>query len=284
VGERTGRHVRRRAERAADHAIAGERIARLVRAADRRADQAAGWVPGPPALVAPQPDGGRAPEPGLRASWFPPVTVTAPAATGVVLVLLVGLALGAWLLWRGRPAEVAVPAVSRSAPAAATAAPTASETASSTSTSTASAALVVHVAGEVRRPGLVRLPAGSRVADAVAAAGGTTREAEPASVNLARPLVDGEQLVVLGEGEGPAVAPAAPAAPGTGGATPSAPVDLNTATQSDLETLPGVGPVLAQRILDWRAEHGRFSSVGELREISGIGEATFADLEPLVRV
>jgi competence protein ComEA len=139
----------------------------------------------------------------------------------------------------------------------------------------------VHVAGAVRRPGVVQLRAGARVADAVAAAGGPARSAELASVNLARPVVDGEQLVVLARGQGPAVA----APPAAGGAAAStAPIDLNSATLEQLDTLPGVGPVLAQRILDWRAEHGRFGSTDELREVSGIGEATFADIKPLVRV
>ena len=283
MGERTGRHVRRRAARAADHAIAGERVVRVVRAAERRrAAQADGWVPGPPAPAGSPSEAGLGEEarPQRRSAGLMPVAVTAPAATGVVLVLLVGLAVGAWLLWRGRPAEVPVPKVSRSTPAT-TPAPAGTEVARSAGPSV----LVVHVAGAVRRPGLVRLSPGSRVADAVEAAGGTTRDAEPASVNLARPVVDGEQLVVLAKGEGPVMAPAAPSgATGPGASAPAAPVDLNVATQGDLEALPGVGPVLAQRILDWRAEHGRFSSVDELREISGIGEATFADLEPLVRV
>jgi competence protein ComEA len=161
--------------------------------------------------------------------------------------------------------------------------PAAAATASAAATSTSAETLVVHVAGAVRRPGLVRLPAGARVADAVAAAGGAARNAELASVNLARPVVDGEQLVVLARGQGPAVA--APPPSGGSAAGPSgAPIDLNSATLEQLDTLPGVGPVLAQRILDWRAEHGRFGSTDELREVSGIGEATFADIKPLVRV
>ena len=147
--------------------------------------------------------------------------------------------------------------------------------------------MVVHVVGAVHRPGLVRLPAGSRVSDAVAAAGGTTAAARAASVNLARVLVDGEQVVVQSRNGPPVVA-----APGTvagagaaGGAPgPAGPVDLNSATLEALDGLPGIGPVLAQRILDWRAAHGRFSSVDELGEVSGIGEATLADLRPAVTV
>jgi competence protein ComEA len=125
------------------------------------------------------------------------------------------------------------------------------------------------------------------VADAVSAAGGATADARAASVNLARLLVDGEQLVVQRRGRPPLVlAPgaAAPAVPSGAGPASSGPVDLNTATQEALDALPGIGPVLAQRILDWRTAHGRFSSVDELGEVSGIGEATLADLRPVVTV
>jgi competence protein ComEA len=128
------------------------------------------------------------------------------------------------------------------------------------------------------------------VEQAVTAAGGPRRDADLSQVNLARPLVDGEQVVVPRPGQ-----PAAPAAvaagsavgPGAGPAAPapgSSPVDVNTATLAELDTLPGVGPVLAQRILDWRAQNGRFTSVDELGEISGIGDAVLARLRPLVRL
>jgi competence protein ComEA len=146
--------------------------------------------------------------------------------------------------------------------------------------------VVVDVVGQVRRPGVVELPAGSRVNEAVAAAGGALRGADVAQVNMARLVVDGEQVVVPKPGQVLAL-PAGPA-PGASapGATPEpgAAVDLNTATLGELDTLPGVGPVLAQRILDWRAEHGRFASVDELGEVSGIGEAVLARVQPLVRV
>lgn len=141
----------------------------------------------------------------------------------------------------------------------------------------------------MRHPGLVQLPAGSRVADALDAAGGATRRADPASVNLARPLVDGEQIIVTRRGAQMAAPPGDAPPPGTGasgGASAAAttPIDLNAATLEQLDTLPGIGPVLAQRILDWRTTNGRFNSVDELGEVSGIGEATLADLRPLVRV
>ena len=136
------------------------------------------------------------------------------------------------------------------------------------------AALVVQVVGRVNKPGIVRLPQGSRVADAVAAAGGLTRRTDPASVNLARLVVDGEQIVI-----------ANPSAAGTqSSGSRGALLDLNTATAEQLEGLPGVGPVLAQRIVEQRTRIGRFASVEDLRQVSGIGAKKFADLSPLVRV
>lgn len=153
--------------------------------------------------------------------------------------------------------------------------------------------VTVHVAGQVRRPGVVTLPAGSRVSTALEEAGGETAKADLSGVNLARPLVDGEQVVVPEPGEVPvaaappaggAEAPADPAAPGAPAGEAGAPVNLNTADLAALETLPGVGPVLAQRILDWRTEHGQFTAVEELGEVSGVGEKTFAQLAPKVTV
>jgi competence protein ComEA len=137
--------------------------------------------------------------------------------------------------------------------------------------------VVVHVVGQVLHPGLVSLAAGSRVADAVRAAGGLVRGGSSGGLNLARVVADGEQIVVSPD------APAGPAA-GAAGATPAAVVDLNTATATDLDTLPGVGPVTAARILDWRTAHGRFTTVDQLREVDGIGALTFERLRPHVRV
>lgn len=141
------------------------------------------------------------------------------------------------------------------------------------------AAVVVDVSGKVRRPGIQRLPAGSRVADALRAAGGVRAGTDLTGLNRARVLMDGEQVVVGGP------APPAPAATGSGmgGAQPTGPVSLNSATVEQLDTLPGVGPVLAQHILDYRTQHGGFRSVDELREVNGIGDRRFADLQPLVR-
>src|SRR6478609_9632397 len=162
---------------------------------------------------------------------------------------------------------------------------------------TSGAELVVHVVGQVVRPGLVRLRPGARVADALTAAGGTRTGADVAALNLARLVVDGEQIRVPRPGESPAVGPGAggaggagsSGAGGAGGAGTSGssggsngPVSLNAADAAALDTLPGVGPVLAQRIIDWRTEHGRFTSVDELGEVSGIGDKLMAQLRPKV--
>jgi len=147
-------------------------------------------------------------------------------------------------------------------------------------TSDGAGEVVVDVAGKVRRPGIVRLPAGSRVVDALEAAGGPRRGVDLTGLNLARVLTDGEQVVV---GQPAPVGPAAAAAPGAAPAGATL-VNLNTATQAELETLPGVGPVTATSILDWRVEHGAFSSVDELLEVSGIGDATLAEIAPHVTI
>ena len=144
---------------------------------------------------------------------------------------------------------------------------------------TAAPGVVVQVVGQVRHPGLVTLPAGSRVADAVLAAGGLVRGGSSGGLNLARQVVDGEQILVTPG----AVASSGPVA-ATSGADVTAVVDLNAASATDLDTLPGVGPVMAARILDWRTAHGRFTSIDQLREVSGVGARTFERLRPHVRV
>ncbi|WP_153035029.1 ComEA family DNA-binding protein [Amycolatopsis sp. YIM 10] len=142
----------------------------------------------------------------------------------------------------------------------------------------AAAELVVSVIGKVVRPGLVTLPAGARVADAVRAAGGALPDTDLATVNLARRLSDGEQLDV---GAPPQAQGPAPTSPGAG---PEVKVDLNTASLAQLDDLPGVGEVTAQRILDWRNKHGRFTAVEQLREVEGIGETRFTRLRDQVTV
>jgi competence protein ComEA len=140
-------------------------------------------------------------------------------------------------------------------------------------------AVVIDVVGAVRRPGLYHLTQGARVADALARAGGATRKADLAAVNLAAPVADGEQVVVPRRGAAGAVA--APGAAATAGA-PQGPVHLNTATLEQLDGLPGVGPVTAQKILDYRTKHGAFHSVDELDAVSGIGPARLDSLRDLV--
>lgn len=149
--------------------------------------------------------------------------------------------------------------------------------------------VVVHVLGAVARPGLVTLTAGSRVSDAVDRAGGARDDADLSRVNLARVLADGERLYVPATGEtaipepvdGP---PGADVGAGATGASSGTVVDLNSADQTALETLPGIGPSLAGRILAWRDEHGRFAAVEDLLDVSGIGDARFAELRDRVRV
>lgn len=150
----------------------------------------------------------------------------------------------------------------------------------------------VHVLGAVARPGLFEVHQGSRVVDVVAAAGGLLPTADEAGLNLARLVTDGEQLYVPAQGEsgpGPPAGAQAGSGPangaaagGSGGAAPK--VNLNTATLADLDTLPRIGPAMAQRILDYRDAEGRFASVEDLRNVTGIGDKTFAALKDLITV
>jgi competence protein ComEA len=193
-----------------------------------------------------------------------------------VLVVAVVIASGAGVvLWRaGTAPRIAPPATSPLGAAAPGPAPAATPSA-------APEVVVVHVAGAVRRPGLYELPAASRVADAIRAAGGPRRAADLDALNLADVLSDGLKVDVPRRGETPAVAPAV-----TPGATPApgSLVDLNQADQAALETIPGIGPVKAAAILDYRAQIGSFSSVDELLEVSGIGPATLETMRPYVTV
>ncbi|MER5277382.1 helix-hairpin-helix domain-containing protein [Streptomyces sp. NPDC002809] len=214
-----------------------------------------------------------------------------PKALAALTVVLVAAAVfAAMQLWSARPGSVRAPErVSEAAPPPVAQTDAGGDTggagAPEPSPGTPPAAgpggqVVVDVSGKVRRPGIHRLPAGARVADALRVAGGARPGVDLDSLNRARVLMDGEQIVV-GAPPGPT------AAGGTGGGVgPTAaagPVSLNTATMEQLETLPGVGPVLAQHIVDHRTQHGGFRSVDELREVNGIGDRRFADLQPLVR-
>jgi competence protein ComEA len=207
--------------------------------------------------------------PALRGGRVDPGVRGALALAGVAFAAAVVAVVLAWSS-AAKPAAakrvsvpgVAVPKLSAPAPAA----------------SSVTVDVVVDVAGKVRRPGLVKLAAGSRVADAIAAAGGVLPATPMVGMSLARRLIDGEQLVV-GAAQPTGTAPQA-----SGPAAVSGPLDLNAATVTDLDALPGIGPVLAQRVVDWRAAHGAFTSVDQLRQISGLGGKKFDSLAPLVRV
>lgn len=211
------------------------------------------WVPEP--VAAPPP------EAGVR-SWRRRLAVPA------VVVGVFAAALTAVVLASGRPdpeRAPPLPLASREEPAAAR----------SSAAVRAEEPLVVSVIGKVRKPGLVTVPAGARVADALEAAGGARPGTDLSSLNLARKVTDGEQIH--------AGAPA-PAASGTESGANPVKVDLNTATREQLESLPGVGEVTAQRILDWRTRHGGFTAIEQLREVDGIGERRLATLREYVTV
>ena len=247
----------------------------------------------------------RPPAPLDEARW-------APSRTAVVVValcaLLAALVFGVRLMLApdrssataaasAKPLQVAGRATVSGTPSGGAAATSTPGTPAGPAGSGSPSLLNIHVVGAVRSPGVVTVAPGARVEDAVKAAGGL-KGADASGINLARPLADGEQVIVPRPGETPPV-PSPPAAPaggqpasggagntsGTSGASAaSALVNLNTADAAALDTLPGVGPVLAQRILDWRTEHGRFSSVDELGEVSGIGDKALERLRSKVTV
>jgi competence protein ComEA len=198
-----------------------------------------------------------------------------PGRAGVralaVLAAIVAV-VAAVLAWRARPdVDPVAPSVPPSVAATADGSPG------------SESEVVVAVSGKVRRPGLVRLPAGARVADAIEAAGGALRGTDLSTVNLARRLADGELIVV---GLPMPSASAEPAGGGSGGGDGGSGglINLNTATLDQLQTLPGIGPVLAQRIVDFREQHGGFGSVADLRKVTGIGDARFSELKDRVTV
>ena len=222
----------------------------------------------------------------LRGARLDPgrVGALALAAVAVIAAVVVGL-----VVWSGRPTPEPVPAlpVIGAAPAPAPAGPA----------PTPAGPMIVSVAGKVARPGLVRLPEGSRVGEAVDAAGGALPGTDLTALNLAARVSDGEQVLVgvdpppgaasAGAASAGSAAPAGSAPPTPGGATGGAAggkLDLNAATLEQLDQLPGVGPVTAKKILDWRTQNGRFAAVEQLQEISGIGDARFATLRDVVTV
>ncbi|WP_323188000.1 ComEA family DNA-binding protein [Streptomyces sp. NBC_00237] len=213
-------------------------------------------------------------------------------ALAAVLVVSAGFAFHHFL--SGRPEAVRIPEKTGTAGAVAAPRPAAPLPQSSSGPVPASGpgqvpsapggavVVVVDVSGKVRRPGVHRLPAGSRVTDALEAAGGVKAGTSTEGLNRARVLTDGEHVVVGGPPQ-PALATGGGVGVGPGAGPPAGPVSLNTATVEQLDTLPGVGPVLARHIVDYRTQHGGFRSVEELREVNGIGARRFSDLQKLVR-
>jgi competence protein ComEA len=233
--------------------------------------------PGTPDSGPGLPDGiGRHRAPGAAVRWDPGRrAVWALCATAVAAALI----LLAWT-WFDRPQVTPAPA--RPAGTTSGASASAARTPAVGESAATSATVVVSVVGLVARPGLQTLPTGSRVADAVAAAGGLLPQADPATINLAAPVADGQQIAVgVPAAAGAAGAPGGASAPAGSSAGP---VDLNSATVTDLDALPGIGAVLAQRIVDYRTQHGRFATVDQLDDVPGIGPALYGRLSPQVRV
>lgn len=207
----------------------------------------------------------------------------------VVAVAVVAVVLGAWTLFRARSTQVGheqlLTAGHPARPSAIAASPVSEFEGLAQTPAAIATGIVVDVEGKVARPGVLHLPSGSRVMDALGAAGGVLPGTDLLPLNQARILNDGEQLLVGATGvPAAAVVPTAitPHLGGRGKIPPSGPVHLNTATADQLEQLPGVGPALAQRILDWRAQHGRFDTVGELQQVHGLGPAKFGALRQWV--
>ena len=243
------------------------------------------------------------PEPGERSAGFPPRpgpwggpferfadrVRELRGDTRVGIAALVVVALVAGLIWYRLGAGGSTPApTARRTPATSAPAATGSATGSASTGSSAGAAkkgerVTVHVAGAVAKPGVYDLAADARVIDAIEAAGGGVPDADLNRLNLAAKVADGQRVLVQRVGE---VAPAGPPAGGTGGtgstADPSGLVNLNSATQPELEALPGIGPTLAEAIIAERERRGGFRSVNELRDVRGIGEKRFADLKDKV--
>jgi len=239
-------------------------VARMPgRHASRRAAGPGGWA-------------GSVPEPLRGRVGFGPGQVVVVAVLAVV-----GLVVTCWFLVRSGGHEIAAPVAVRT-PAGALAEPTGADAPAAgvtgNRTPASASKVVVDVAGKVRRPGIAVLRAGDRVVDAIRAAGGARPGVDLRELNLAQVLTDGEQIVVGGS----AVAPTGVAAAASGAPPAAGLVDLNSADQTALESLPQVGPVTAQAIIAWRTEHGGFSAVSQLLDVDGIGDATLAELTPYV--
>jgi competence protein ComEA len=212
------------------------------------------------------------------ASRHPALAGLSPGRRGVVALAVVGAVvalIAAYLSWRSEPRTVVLSARTDAAGGVVSTVP------SDTHPSTSGSTIVVAVSGRVRHAGLVSLPAGARVADAVAAAGGVLPGTDTSFVNLAARVADGE-LIVIGATPPPGTT-LGPTGATASGAT-SRIVDINTGTTADLDTLPGIGPALAQRIIDYRTAHGAFRRTDELRNVPGIGDAKYAAIKDLVTV
>jgi len=259
-----------------------------VKVDDVRSDDE--WVAEPSIVAEPGRNSRRRPAPlgGRGVAWLQdrlPATLQGRVSLGtghvavLAVVAAVALAVTAYVTIRARPTVTTVPEAHTS-PATATvrAAPSGASPAAAPAATAAGGSVVVDVAGKVRRPGVATLPAGSRVVDAIRQAGGARPGVDLTTLNLARVLVDGEQILV-GVAVPAGVAASASSQPGASAGT-DALVNLNTATLEQLDGLPGVGPVTAQKILDWRGAHGAFTAIDELLEVDGIGEKTLADMAP----
>lgn len=221
------------------------------------------------------------------------VTLQPAHLTSVAVIIAMAMALTTWWLVRGDAREVATGPVANAPapplvdlpeePTAATAPEESPITGTETPTTSPITTVTVDVAGKVRRPGIAVLDTGSRVIDAVEAAGGAKEGVNLTTINLARILIDGEQIVV-GAPVAPAPVPTPTGTTGSGGAGPIVLVNLNLAGQTELETLPQVGPVTAASIITWREQNGGFTSVEELLEVDGIGEKTLAQIAPYATV
>ncbi len=201
----------------------------------------------------------------FRAAAAPGLDPGRPGLRALLALAAVAVIVAGFFLWRSQPTPepLAAPTPISSPPAASSPRPS------------PTAQVTVHVAGKVREPGVYSLPMGARVTDAIKAAGGVRKGAPLGPVNLARRLTDGEQILVGAN---------APAAVAGGTAPEAAVLDLNSATPDQLEQLPGVGEVLASRIIDYRTTHGAFTNVDQLRDVSGIGAKKYEEIKPKVRV
>jgi competence protein ComEA len=282
-------------------------------AGERAAAAPGGWLPEQPRLGEPAPaavvvaPAGVAAPPSLASllrAWVAdrlPLwahDVTGRVSRGTVLTVIavvVALVLGAFVVVHHRSggstayAGSSWPGSSSPDPSAAggsTSSSTSSSAGTASAASTASDSIVVDVGGRVRRPGLVTLPPGSRVADAIAAAGGALRRKDVATTDLAAKVGDGQLLLIGPAASGGAAAASAGDTSGGGSSTDgsgsSAPVSLSSADLTTLETLPGVGPVTAQKIIDWRTAHNGFTSIEQLQQVPGIGPSHYAEVEALV--